>query len=270
MIGKASRRRSSRRASASPRILLEAGGGRHRVQGRPLHRQRHRPLDRPVRGRARGASTRNDLPDDLRGPLAAACDETVTQRRLSLRLPRLRGRDRSRDRRGRDRALRRRRRRRPRGQSADPPRPDPRRHRAGRRPGAAGSTAVYDPRQRAAAVRLVHGLRHAARRHAAVVRRPRSARCPRPTNPLGIRAGGEGGTTPALAVVVNAIVDALSRVRRRRHIEMPATPERVWRAIRGLPPRSRTDLDATESGYGGSASPLAHAGSLSPLGRGLG
>src|SRR5215468_8470292 len=32
---------------------------------------------------------------------------------------------------------------------------------------------------------------------------------PSPNNPLGVRAGGEGGTTPALAVVVNAIVDAL-------------------------------------------------------------
>ena len=32
-----------------------------------------------------------------------------------------------------------------------------------------------------------------------------------PTNPLGIKAGGEGGTTPALAVVVSAIVDALQR-----------------------------------------------------------
>ena len=30
-----------------------------------------------------------------------------------------------------------------------------------------------------------------------------------PTNPLGIKAGGEGGTTPALAVIVSAIVDAL-------------------------------------------------------------
>jgi CO/xanthine dehydrogenase Mo-binding subunit len=30
-----------------------------------------------------------------------------------------------------------------------------------------------------------------------------------PTNPLGIKAGGEGGTTPALAVIVNALVDAL-------------------------------------------------------------
>jgi carbon-monoxide dehydrogenase large subunit len=54
---------------------------------------------------------------------------------------------------------------------------------------------------------------------------------PSPLNPLGIRSGGEGGTTPALAAVVNAIVDALSDLG-VKHIEMPATPERVWRAIR--------------------------------------
>jgi carbon-monoxide dehydrogenase large subunit len=54
---------------------------------------------------------------------------------------------------------------------------------------------------------------------------------PSPTNRLGVRSGGEGGTTPALAAVVNAIVDALSEFG-VRHIEMPATPERVWRAIR--------------------------------------
>jgi carbon-monoxide dehydrogenase large subunit len=54
---------------------------------------------------------------------------------------------------------------------------------------------------------------------------------PSPLNPLGIRSGGEGGTTPALAVVVNAIVDALSEFG-VTHIEMPATSERVWRAIR--------------------------------------
>ena len=53
---------------------------------------------------------------------------------------------------------------------------------------------------------------------------------PSPLNPLGVRAGGEGGTTPALAVVVNALVDALSEFG-IIHIEMPATPERVWRAI---------------------------------------
>ncbi len=54
---------------------------------------------------------------------------------------------------------------------------------------------------------------------------------PAPTNRLGVRSGGEGGTTPALGAVVNAIVDALSELG-VRHIEMPATPERVWRAIR--------------------------------------
>jgi carbon-monoxide dehydrogenase large subunit len=54
---------------------------------------------------------------------------------------------------------------------------------------------------------------------------------PSPTHPLGIRPAGEGGTTPALGVVINAIVDALSDFG-VTHIEMPATPERVWRAIR--------------------------------------
>jgi carbon-monoxide dehydrogenase large subunit len=40
---------------------------------------------------------------------------------------------------------------------------------------------------------------------------------------------------PALAVVINAIVDALSDFG-VRHIEMPATPERVWQAIREARP----------------------------------
>ena len=53
---------------------------------------------------------------------------------------------------------------------------------------------------------------------------------PSSTHPLGIRPAGEGGTVPALAVTVNAIVDALSDLG-VRHVEMPATPERVWRAI---------------------------------------
>jgi carbon-monoxide dehydrogenase large subunit len=53
---------------------------------------------------------------------------------------------------------------------------------------------------------------------------------PAPTNRLGVRSAGEGGTTPALAAVVNAIVDALAELG-VRHVEMPATPERVWRAI---------------------------------------
>ena len=52
-----------------------------------------------------------------------------------------------------------------------------------------------------------------------------------PTNPLGIKAAGEGATTPAPAAVINAIVDALAALG-VRDITMPASPERVWRAIR--------------------------------------
>jgi aerobic carbon-monoxide dehydrogenase large subunit len=51
-----------------------------------------------------------------------------------------------------------------------------------------------------------------------------------PTNPLGIKAGGEGGTTPALSVMVNAVVDALSEFG-VRDITMPLTPVTVWEAI---------------------------------------
>ena len=61
---------------------------------------------------------------------------------------------------------------------------------------------------------------------------------PAPGNPLGVRAGGEGGTTPALAVVINAIVDALSEFG-VPHVEMPATSERVWRAIQDAQTKQR-------------------------------
>jgi len=51
-----------------------------------------------------------------------------------------------------------------------------------------------------------------------------------PTNRLGVRGAGEGGTTGALGAVVNAVVDALSEFG-VTHIEMPVTPESIWRAI---------------------------------------
>ena len=53
---------------------------------------------------------------------------------------------------------------------------------------------------------------------------------PSPTNPLGVKAGGEGGTTAALGVIVNAVVDAL-RCYGVRDLQMPLTPWRVWEAI---------------------------------------
>jgi carbon-monoxide dehydrogenase large subunit len=60
---------------------------------------------------------------------------------------------------------------------------------------------------------------------------------PAVSNPLGLRGGGEGGTTPALAATVNAIVDALAGLG-VEHLEMPVTPERVWRAIQAAGARS--------------------------------
>jgi aerobic carbon-monoxide dehydrogenase large subunit len=54
---------------------------------------------------------------------------------------------------------------------------------------------------------------------------------PTKTNPLGVKGAGEAGNVGALPAVANALVDALSPLG-IRHIEMPATPERIWRAIR--------------------------------------
>jgi carbon-monoxide dehydrogenase large subunit len=53
---------------------------------------------------------------------------------------------------------------------------------------------------------------------------------PTPTNPLGAKGAGEAGSVGALPAVANAICDALS-VHGIRHIDMPVTPEKVWRAI---------------------------------------
>jgi aerobic carbon-monoxide dehydrogenase large subunit len=54
---------------------------------------------------------------------------------------------------------------------------------------------------------------------------------PTRTNPLGVKGAGEAGCVGAMPAVANALVDALSHLG-VRHIEMPATPERLWRAIK--------------------------------------
>jgi aerobic carbon-monoxide dehydrogenase large subunit len=53
---------------------------------------------------------------------------------------------------------------------------------------------------------------------------------PAKTNPLGVKGCGEAGCAGSLPSVMNAVIDALS-VYGVRHIDMPATPERVWQAI---------------------------------------
>ncbi|MCA1429839.1 xanthine dehydrogenase family protein molybdopterin-binding subunit [Bradyrhizobium yuanmingense] len=51
------------------------------------------------------------------------------------------------------------------------------------------------------------------------------------TNPMGVKGAGEAGAIGSCPAVVNAIVDALWREYKIDHIDMPATPERVWVAI---------------------------------------
>src|SRR5438105_14758944 len=57
------------------------------------------------------------------------------------------------------------------------------------------------------------------------------AELPTAVNPLGVKGAGQAGCIAAPQTIVNAILDALSPLG-IEHIDMPATPERVWRAIR--------------------------------------
>jgi carbon-monoxide dehydrogenase large subunit len=66
---------------------------------------------------------------------------------------------------------------------------------------------------------------------------------PAKTNPLGVKGCGEAGCSGALTSVMNGIVDALSEYG-IRHIDMPATPQRVWQAIRAAN-GGQTGLPAT-------------------------
>ncbi len=54
---------------------------------------------------------------------------------------------------------------------------------------------------------------------------------PTQRNPLGVKGAGEAGTVGAMPALMNAIMDALSEVG-VTSLDMPATPDRVWRAIR--------------------------------------
>jgi carbon-monoxide dehydrogenase large subunit len=51
-----------------------------------------------------------------------------------------------------------------------------------------------------------------------------------PDNPLGAKGVGETGTIASAPAVINAVVDALSHLG-VTDVQLPATPERVWRAI---------------------------------------
>jgi carbon-monoxide dehydrogenase large subunit len=56
---------------------------------------------------------------------------------------------------------------------------------------------------------------------------------PTKVNPLGVKGAGEAGNVGGLGAIMNAVVDALSPLG-ITHIDMPATPEKVWRAIQAV------------------------------------
>ncbi len=89
---------------------------------------------------------------------------------------------------------------------------------------------AYDPQSGQMISRLVHGLRHAARRGLLPAGGSQDNPVPTKTNPLGVKGAGEAGTVGALSAGVNAIVDALAGLG-IRHIDTPCTPFRVWQAI---------------------------------------
>ena len=61
---------------------------------------------------------------------------------------------------------------------------------------------------------------------------------PSPTNPVGAKGVGEGGTVASTPTVMNAILDALTPLG-VTDVPMPATPERIWRAMRECMPNQR-------------------------------
>ncbi len=73
------------------------------------------------------------------------------------------------------------------------------------------------------------------------------AELPTAVNALGVKGAGQAGCIAAPQTVINAILDALAPLG-IDHIDMPTTPERVWRAIRSAPRDQRPKTDTSSSG----------------------
>jgi carbon-monoxide dehydrogenase large subunit len=82
---------------------------------------------------------------------------------------------------------------------------------------------------------------------------------PTPNNPLGVKGIGESGTIGSTPAVVNAVVDALAALG-VRHVPVPATPERIWRAIAEAGTARPAPTD-TGTAPDRSAVPVTHGGS---------
>ena len=161
---------------------------------------------------------------------------------LSQRDAYLRGRDRSGDRRRAARSLHDRRRLRRDPQSPAARGPGARRRRPGRRPGADGGRGLR--RRRAAPHRELHGLLHAAGRRFPADRL-RDAQRALDHQSDGLEGRGRSGTIGATPAVVNAVADALWRAYGVADIDMPATPQAIFRAIRKAEASKATRLTRT-------------------------
>ena len=210
----------------------------------PAKRSKPRAGDIEYRA-GRFAVVGTDLGIDLfalagKQPAAASTSMSSSHRRrsdLAERLPRLRGRGRSGDRRRRRRRLRVGERHRPRRQPDDRARPGRRRRGAGPRPGAlrAGRLRRRQRPARSPAASWTTPCR--APTIGVSFRTDFDTSIPCALNPLGVKGVGELGTIGATPAVINAVVDALDHAglgRAAEQIEMPATPERVWRLLAGV------------------------------------
>ncbi|MDT4941744.1 MAG: aerobic carbon-monoxide dehydrogenase large subunit [Pseudonocardiales bacterium] len=79
---------------------------------------------------------------------------------------------------------------------------------------------------------------------------------PSTTNPLGVKGVGEAGTIASTPAVINAVVDAIRQFG-VNDIRMPATPERVWRAIHGAGDQRAA---AGTNAYGGASTSTSDGG----------
>ncbi|HXW26364.1 MAG TPA: xanthine dehydrogenase family protein molybdopterin-binding subunit [Xanthobacteraceae bacterium] len=89
--------------------------------------------------------------------------------------------------------------------------------------------AVYDASGQLVTASLMDYALPRARDAPAFAFETRNVKCA--TNPLGVKGAGEAGAIGSCPALINAVVDALWRAFRIRHVDMPATPERVWQAI---------------------------------------
>ncbi len=209
--------------------------GRHRLRRRRVLQSAAASARSPILDAGRGgrAAATNLPPGEATPGLDAMARSHLASLDLSQRLPRLRGRDRSGDRRGRDRRLHA-------WSTTSAPSSirccSPARSTAASRRASArrcSKHAVYDrdSGQLLTGIFVDYALPRAADLPAI---EPAFNVVPCTTNPLGIKGAGEAGAIAACPAVINAVIDALSP-RGVTHIDMPATPATIWRALHPRP-----------------------------------